>query len=164
MILISNEEIAEKKGRVLLLSNETPASTSISGADIEGMPADYVFAVGSRMITPDADYIALEDGVFTAKSSGGGGGGSALLVTLDENWQFDKTWNEVKTAVLGGVPAYILAAESEDDYVEIQMMPIIFIGHDDGTYDIHAVTTGVTPQTLIFSADSADGYPAFVSH
>lgn len=67
MILIHNEQVATKKGRVLLLSSETPASLNISGADIDGMSADYVFAVGSVLITPDANYIAFSDGVFTAK-------------------------------------------------------------------------------------------------
>lgn len=59
--------ISHTKGRVVLLSSETPASLTIDGSDVDGVPDDYVFAAGSELITPDADYIAFEDGVFTQK-------------------------------------------------------------------------------------------------
>lgn len=59
--------ISHTKGRVVLLSSETPASLTIDGSDVTGVPDDYVFAAGSELITPDADYIAFEDGAFTQK-------------------------------------------------------------------------------------------------
>ena len=59
--------ISHTKGRVILLSSETPASLTIDGSDVDGVQDDYVFAAGSELITPDADYIAFEDGVFTQK-------------------------------------------------------------------------------------------------
>ena len=55
------------RGQAVLLSPDTPASLTIDGSDVEGVPDDYVFAAGSELITPDADYIAFEDGVFTQK-------------------------------------------------------------------------------------------------
>lgn len=55
------------KGIVVILSEDTPASLEISGADVQGLPDDYVLAAGSMLMTPDADYIAFEDGVFTQK-------------------------------------------------------------------------------------------------
>ena len=63
----TTEFISHTKGRVVLLSSETPASLTIDGSDVDGVPDDYVFAAGSELITPDADYIAFEDGVFTQK-------------------------------------------------------------------------------------------------
>lgn len=53
--------------RVVLLSSETPASLEITGADVEGLNDDDVIAAGSVLITPGANYIAFEDGVFTQK-------------------------------------------------------------------------------------------------
>jgi len=55
------------KGIAVILSEDTPASLEISGVDVQGLPDDYVLAAGSMLMTPDADYIAFEDGVFTQK-------------------------------------------------------------------------------------------------
>lgn len=53
--------------RVVLLSDSTPASLTVTGADVEGMSQGDVIAAGSVLITPGANYIAFEDGVFTEK-------------------------------------------------------------------------------------------------
>ena len=53
--------------RVVLLSDSTPSSLAITGADVEGLNASDVIAAGSVLITPGANYIAFEDGVFTEK-------------------------------------------------------------------------------------------------
>lgn len=53
--------------QVVLLSATTPASLSVTGADVEGLNADDVIATGSVLITPSKNYIAFEDGVFTEK-------------------------------------------------------------------------------------------------
>lgn len=62
-----DEYIDEKKVRAIILSDENPASASISGADVENVPNDYEFAFGSVLITPSKKYIAFEDGTFTEK-------------------------------------------------------------------------------------------------
>ena len=84
MNVVDIEPITEKKGIAVILSQETPASLSISGADVEGFASDYVFAVGSVLITPSANYIAFSDGEFTAKGEGGGGGGSMYKLIIEE--------------------------------------------------------------------------------
>lgn len=53
--------------RCVLLSPETPASLTITGSDVEGLNDGDVIAVGSVLITTDANYIAFEDGTFTEK-------------------------------------------------------------------------------------------------
>jgi hypothetical protein len=53
--------------RVVLLGDGEPASTTITGADVEGMNPGDVIAAGSVLITPGANYIAFTDGVFTKK-------------------------------------------------------------------------------------------------
>ena len=53
--------------RVVLLSSEIPESLEITGADVEGLNDDDIIAAGSVLITPEANYIAFEDGVFTQK-------------------------------------------------------------------------------------------------
>ena len=69
--LISGENIMQPDGsiakRCVLLSSTTPDSLTIDGGDVEGMNDDDVIATGSVLITPDANYIAFEDGVFTEK-------------------------------------------------------------------------------------------------
>lgn len=61
--------------RAVLTATEEPTSLEISGADADNVNDELGFAAGSVLIAPASNYIALEDGVFTLKSSGGGGGG-----------------------------------------------------------------------------------------
>ena len=69
--LIDGEDIIKSNGtiakRVVLLSSTTPASMNVTGADVDLLSADDVIATGSVLITPEANYIAFEDGVFTQK-------------------------------------------------------------------------------------------------
>jgi hypothetical protein len=57
-----------EKHRVVLLASDTPSSLSVTGADVPGLNDDDVIAAGSVIIAPSANYIAFEDGTFTAKS------------------------------------------------------------------------------------------------
>ena len=61
----SISESTRKKGAVRLVADSTPASLSITGADVQGLADDFVIAAGSQLITPDNYYIALTDGEFT---------------------------------------------------------------------------------------------------
>ena len=71
MKLIESHNVINPDGtvtkRVVLLSNTAPASTTITGADVEGLNDDDVIAAGSVLITPGANYIAFTDGEFTKK-------------------------------------------------------------------------------------------------
>ena len=53
--------------RAVILSEDTPNSLEITGADVDGLGDDDVLAAGSVLITPDKNYIAFEEGVFTEK-------------------------------------------------------------------------------------------------
>lgn len=53
--------------KAIFLSIDTPASLEISGGDVEGLSEGEVISIGSVLITPTANYIAFEDGVFTQK-------------------------------------------------------------------------------------------------
>ena len=59
--------------RAIILSDSAPSSLSLTGADVDGLGDDDIIAAGSVIITPSANYIAFEDGVFTEKGSSGGG-------------------------------------------------------------------------------------------
>jgi len=72
LTLLKHERILNPDGsdahRVVLLSNTEPGSSGvITGAQVPGLNADDVIAAGSVLITPNANYIAFEDGVFTEK-------------------------------------------------------------------------------------------------
>ena len=56
------------KGQVTILSENAPASLTITGADVDGLPDDYTLAAGSKLITATKDYIAFTDGEFTEKT------------------------------------------------------------------------------------------------
>lgn len=79
MKAIHIDVIDETKGIVLIVSPDAPP-TNVTGADVEGLNDDYILAAGSVIVTPGANYIAFEDGVFTAKGSGGGGSEMSNIV------------------------------------------------------------------------------------
>ena len=62
----------EKEGVVKILSDDTPSSLTISGADVDGLPDDYVISPGSVIITPEANYICFSesggDSIFIEKT------------------------------------------------------------------------------------------------
>lgn len=52
----------------VILSASAPSSLTLTGADVDGLGDDDIIAAGSVIITPSANYIAFEDGVFTEKA------------------------------------------------------------------------------------------------
>lgn len=67
MVLESLEPITEDRGKAVILSDDTPSTlTNITGSDVDGLPDDYILAVGSAIVTPDGTFIAYEDGQFSA--------------------------------------------------------------------------------------------------
>ena len=63
----ANGSLDDHIWRTVIVADETPASLTITGADVDGMQDNDVLAVGSVLITPDKNYIAFADGVFTQK-------------------------------------------------------------------------------------------------
>lgn len=51
--------------RGLLVSDETPASLSLTGEDVEELNDDDVLDIGCLLRTPDKKYMAFEEGEFT---------------------------------------------------------------------------------------------------
>lgn len=53
----------------VLLCDETPTAErlELTGADVEGLNSGEIICAGSVLITPEANYIAFTDGVFTKK-------------------------------------------------------------------------------------------------
>ena len=52
-----------------LMSSETPSADTLNltGADVDGLEDTDIIAFGSVLITPEANYIAFTDGIFTKK-------------------------------------------------------------------------------------------------
>lgn len=72
MIHITDGTILNKtehgdRWQAVLVSDEEPENLELSGVDVEGMNNSDILAVGSVLVTPSKDYIAMEDGVFTQK-------------------------------------------------------------------------------------------------
>lgn len=63
----ANGSLDDHIWRTVIVADETPASLTIDGADVDGLGDTDVIAAGSVLITPDANYIAFEDGAFTEK-------------------------------------------------------------------------------------------------
>ena len=51
----------ETRGVVRILSDDTPASLTIDGSDVDGLPDDYVIEPGSVIVAPAADYICFSE-------------------------------------------------------------------------------------------------------
>lgn len=75
--------------QVVLTSDTDPDSLNLTGADVENLNDALGLAAGSILITPTANYIAFEDGVFTLKSSGGGGDADPVAIESAESNDFD---------------------------------------------------------------------------
>lgn len=95
------------KAIVLIVGSEEPASLNITGADVDGLPDDCIIAAGSVLVTPTANYIAFEDGVFTEKSSSGGGGSSIEVesLTVTENDTYIAPEGKAYSPVTVNVPS-----------------------------------------------------------
>lgn len=52
----------------VMTSTEDPSKSNITGADVEGASNDDKFVAGSVIICPSANWVAFEDGEFSAKS------------------------------------------------------------------------------------------------
>ena len=69
--ILSGSDVTRPDGslakRVVLLADDTPASLSLTGADVPGLNAGDVIAAGSVLIAPSANYVAFTDGTFTQK-------------------------------------------------------------------------------------------------
>lgn len=53
------------KGKVTIASDTEPTSLTITGADVDGLPNDYVLSVGSMLFASGKVYIATADGSFS---------------------------------------------------------------------------------------------------
>ena len=98
----------------------------------------------------------IEDGI-----DGAGGGGGSLLVTLVNGETFNKTWNEVKTAVVSGIPVYVLYVEVDTSEQTFAVMRSVHsIDGYDGSYIVNVIDHTEEMGFAEFSTNSADGYPA----
>jgi len=110
----------------------------------------------------------LEQGVANAGSSGGGVG-TMVIHMDDETGVLDKTWQEIYDAVASGtvcvIPIATVVPIVENNLYIISSASISNIG-DIEKFIVSAFavfkyfTTGdVIPDGIVFTVDSADGYP-----
>lgn len=52
----------------VMTATEDPASGVITGADVNGAGADDKFVAGSVIITPSGNWVAFDDGDFSARA------------------------------------------------------------------------------------------------
>ena len=95
-------------------------------------------------------------------SGGGGGGGSdTVILHLDfDTWAFDKTWNEIKTALASGKRVIYPFGDDEDGVYG--QMNVVQLSQADGDYVVHLAQ--VFEDKMVVSTahcTSADEYPVF---
>lgn len=56
------------KVECVLISDTEPASGNLTGADVVNLDDNIILQAGSVLITPNTNYIAFADGVFTRKA------------------------------------------------------------------------------------------------
>lgn len=122
MKAVSVEWVDVNKGIVTIVSDTTPSSLTITGADVDGLKDDYVIAAGSVLVTPDENYIAFADGEFTQKGNsggGGGGGGGTMVVHFDPSIgkeMMDTTFGEIYEAIKAGKFVSLISPADEESY------------------------------------------------
>ena len=84
---------------------------------------------------------------------GGGSGGGVLVVNMDENSTLDKTWQEIHDGGFG-----VIKGNNEQG---VMYMPIIEVFTGLGKYGVTVILKGEPVTTIVFSASSASGYPAY---
>lgn len=155
MRAVYTEWVDENKGIVTIMSSDTPVSLNITGADVDGLPDNYIVAAGSVIVTPDTNYIAFEDGVFTEKSNGGGG--SDIVVThVDEDGKLDKTFREIVDALSADKFVLIVSVDDEYTYDVYYVMQTYMVGEGDTA--LYCVNTNDGEG---LSTDDVDGYPGY---
>ena len=98
----------------------------------------------------------LFDIVVARKLSGGGGGGGSVLIVnavdhSDESRVYlDKTWNEIKSAILNGSTVYIYDVNG----TEIHYSVVTDLDTDSSQYSVYL-------QTGQYDCDAADDYPNY---
>jgi succinyl-CoA synthetase beta subunit len=94
--------------------------------------------------------VISKNGVWkTAPLSGG------VLVVHNEDGTLDKTWQEIKDAIVGGTPCFIMT--DADDTITIALVTEVFT--ESGTYYANVVVEN-TDSHIEYMSSSADGYPA----
>lgn len=142
---------------------ETDASAVIETYELYDatVTADGFKVNGTDLSASSAD--AYPVGSLSRPSSGGGGGGSALMVTITDG-AFDKTWQEVKDAVDGGTPVYVVKDISTEGANIESVGYITQVGSNaDETmrFAFYITSDGMGSfDEVPCSCASADGYPA----
>jgi hypothetical protein len=158
--LLEDERVLNPDGSdahrvVLLVNQDVGDSVEITGANVPGLNSDDVIAAGSTLITPSANYVAFEDGVFSKKSGGGSGsgGGSAdnrFVVTCtptaaDFSGTMDKTVAEIFAAWNDGKEIYF----SITGYAACPVTAI----SDDGVFLAYGVMLGNPGKFIVLVTD-----------
>lgn len=88
-----------------------------------------------------------------------------LINADDAEYRFDKTWNEIRTAMTAGIPVIIIADIMPWSYgLPVRCYYVLECGDDEGTsYWINGFShTGLVDKPFkiyCWTTDSADGYP-----
>lgn len=65
--MVGTTATGAQRWQVVIMSQSTPASLNLTGADVDGMEDTSVIAAGSVLLTPDKTYLAFVDGTFTER-------------------------------------------------------------------------------------------------
>lgn len=105
----------------------------------------------------NGDVLTVVNGAWDKAAPGGGGGVLVVRGNPDNLTTLDKTYNEIFTALSAGTP--VMYHESGEDYT--QMMWVVYVGEDDGTYSVYIWDT-YNSTAIQYIAASADGYPEYI--
>lgn len=138
---VKTDDDGNKWWKVILTATEEPTKLDLDGTDVDDIASNVRFAAGSVLIAPSSNYIALEDGVFTLKSTGGGGGGGGGGV--DENTPGIKsitvTYDGDDITSYGTItPALPIYDAGDGNFVDISFTAA---GAPDGEYEVTITPT-----------------------
>lgn len=106
-----------------------------------------------------AKYTVDENGASETPGGGGGGGAAGLVVGVVQdggNFRLDKTYAEILSVIAAGGGVVL---ESGDGAENVGYSPVVFVGTQNGRYDV--VFRDAIGNALTFTTEAETGYPSY---
>lgn len=132
----------------------------------EGYLAEWIDPVELPAVTDadNGDVLKVVDGKWNKANAGGGGAGNYVIPFDMEHATLGATWQEIHDAFYAGKTC-LFATEADD---ETTQAIVVWVLVDNGSYVVVFATASLGGSEIVFNpsrfvADSANGYPSFVS-
>lgn len=133
-------------------------ANSSAGYSIQVLAGKYLYTF--KCSSADAKPVLDSSATVDLSSGGGGGGGGSLTVTVSEG-KFDKTWQEVKDAVDGGIVVQVIEEETIGTMTGVIVLYVAHVLSNSEAYIVSIISSSLEDGFAYntYECSSADGYP-----